>query len=318
LRRVLATLFLLALGAMPAAAQAPCPANFQGQSAPVTCMCEAQAALSGAVWGTGTYTTDSRVCRAAVHAGAIPATGGVVTVTPAPGLPAYRGSAANGITTANYGPWSASFNVAAPGGKGDGATLAACPGNFQNQSGALTCTCEAQAALSGAVWGTGVYTTDSRICRAAVHAGAIPATGGAVTVTPAPGLPTYLGSAANGITTSNYGPWSASFTVARAAGVPAAAAGAAACPANFQGQTAALSCACAPEAAMSGAVWGTGVYTTDSRVCRAAVHAGVIPPTGGVVNVIPAPGLPSYVGTPANGVTTSNYGPWSASFTFRR
>jgi predicted nucleic acid-binding Zn ribbon protein len=317
--RVLAILGLMALGAAPAAAQAPCPANFQGQTAPVTCLCEAQAALSGSVWGTGTYTTDSRVCRAAVHAGAIPATGGTVTVTPAPGLPAYAGSAANGITTSNYGPWSASFTVAAPGTKGaDGQTVAACPNTFENQPGALTCSCETQAALSGSVWGTAIYTTDSRICRAAVHAGAIPATGGIVTVTPAPGLPAYPGSAANGITTSNYGPWSASFTVAGAGAAPAAATGPAACPANFQGQSAPLSCACAPEAAMSGSVWGTGVYTTDSRVCRAAVHAGIIPPTGGVVNVVPAPGLPSYVGTPANGITSSNYGPWSASFTFRR
>jgi len=317
--RVIAILGLMALGAAPAAAQAPCPADFEGQAAPITCLCEAQATQAGSVWGTGTYTSDSRICRAAVHAGAIPATGGTVTVTPAAGLPAYRGSAANGITTANYGPWSASFTVAAPGTKGaDGQAVAACPNNFQNQSDTLTCACTAQAGLSGSVWGTGTYTTDSRICRAAIHAGAIPAAGGIVTVTPAPGLPTYAGSAANGVTTSNYGPWSASFTVAAAGAAPPVAAGPAACPANFQGQGSPLSCTCAAEAAASGGIWGTGVYTTDSRICRAAVHAGIIPPGGGVVNVVPAPGLPSYFGTAANGVTSSNYGPWSASFTFRR
>lgn len=99
-------------------------------------------------------------------------------------------------------------------------------------------------------------------------------------------------------------------------GAPAAAQSP--CPANFQSQTAPITCACAPEAALSGSVWGTGVYTTDSRVCRAAVHAGVIPVAGGMVNVVPAPGLPTYAGSAANGITTSNYGPWSASFTFRR
>jgi predicted nucleic acid-binding Zn ribbon protein len=290
-----------------AAAQAPCPNDFQGQTAAVTCSCATEAALSGSVWGTGTYTTDSRVCRAAVHAGAIPATGGVVVVTPAPGLSAYAGSAANGITTSNYGPWGASFTVVAPA-----AAAAACPATFQNESSALTCTCTTEAALSGTVWGSGTYTADSRICRAAIHAGAIPATGGVVVVTPAPGLTAYAGSAANGITTSNYGPWSASFTVA-APGVQAAA-----CPANFEGRTAPVTCACTPDQAMSGSVWGSGIYTTDSRVCRAAVHAGVIPASGGGVNVVPAPGQTTYTGSAANGITTSNYGAWGASFTFRR
>jgi predicted nucleic acid-binding Zn ribbon protein len=309
MRRMLVTLGCLVLMAAPAAAQAPCPSNFEGQSAPVTCSCAPEAAMSGSVWGSGTYTTDSRVCRAAVHSGAIPATGGVIVVTPAPGLPAYAGSAANGITTANYGPWSASFTVAAPS-----AAAAACPNTFQNQSAPLTCTCTTEAALSGSVWGSGTYTADSRICRAAIHAGAIPATGGVVTVTPAAGQQSYSGSAAHGITSSNYGPWSASFTVVAAGGPVTAAA----CPANFEGRTTPVSCACAPEAAMSGQVWGTGIYTTDSRVCRAAVHAGVIPAGGGLVNVVPAPGQNAYAGSAANGITTSNYGPWGASFTFRR
>ena len=310
MKRLALALVALALQALPAAAQAPCPANFENQPAPLTCSCAPEAALSGSVWGSGTYTTDSRVCRAAVHAGAIPASGGVVVVTPAPGLPAYQGSAANGITTSNYGPWRGSFTVVAPA-----AAAAACPNTFQNQAAPITCTCTTEAALSGSVWGSGTYTADSRVCRAAIHAGAIPASGGVVTVTPAPGQQAYQGSAANGITTSNYGPWSASFTVA-AAGAPAAALEA--CPANFEGRTAPLSCACTPEQAMSGSVWGSGIYTTDSGVCRAAVHAGVIPATGGRVNLVPAPGQNAYAGSAANGITTSNYGPWGSSFTFRR
>ena len=109
MRRLWLAFGFVAAGLGSAAAQAPCPADFQNQAAPVTCACAPEAALSGSVWGTGVYTTDSRVCRAAVHAGVIPATGGLVNVVPAPGLPTYAGSAANGITTSNYGPWSASF-----------------------------------------------------------------------------------------------------------------------------------------------------------------------------------------------------------------
>ena len=168
--------------------------------------------------------------------------------------------------------------------------------------------------MSGTVWGSGTYTSDSRVCRAAVHGGAIPANGGVVVVTPAPGRPAYTGSEANGITTSDYGPWAGSFTVAAAS---SAGAEPVACPANFERQSAPLSCFCASEATTSGVVWGSGTYTTDSRVCRAAVHAGVIPMTGGTVNIQPAPGQQSYAGSAANGITTSNYGPWSGSFTFQ-
>lgn len=319
MRRLWLILGFVIGGAGTAAAQAPCPSDFQNRTEALACTCSAEASAGGSVWGSSPYTSDSRVCRAAVHAGAIPATGGLIHVFPAPGEARYRGSIAHGVTSADYGAWGASFTVAAPGGKGPAESLAACPDTFQNLGGPITCACTAQAAAGGSVWGSGVYTSDSRICRAAVHAGAIPATGGAVTVTPAPGRQAYEGRAANGVTSSRYGPWSASFTVA-AAGVArtAQADGPPACPASFQGQAAPLSCTCTAEASATGSVWGTGVYTSDSRICRAAVHAGIIQATGGVVGVVPVPGLPGYVGTAANGVTSSNYGAWGSSFTFRR
>jgi hypothetical protein len=63
--------------------------------------------VSGAVYGDGTYTVDSAVCVAAVHAGAITAAkGGKVTLTIVPSLPAYQGSEKNGISTR---PWSSSW-----------------------------------------------------------------------------------------------------------------------------------------------------------------------------------------------------------------
>ena len=112
-RLMLALTGLLAL-ATTAAAQSPCPTNFQGQTAEITCACSAEATRTGAVWGSGTYTSDSRVCRAAVHAGAIPDSGGLVVVTPAPGQPSYLGTEALGVTTAAYGPWGASFTISVP------------------------------------------------------------------------------------------------------------------------------------------------------------------------------------------------------------
>ena len=64
----------------------------------------------GSVWGTGTYTDDSSICTAAVHAGLIDlADGGAVTFQLVDGLDAYEGSTANGITSQSYGTWSGSF-----------------------------------------------------------------------------------------------------------------------------------------------------------------------------------------------------------------
>ena len=62
------------------------------------------------------------------------------------------------------------------------------------------------------------------------------------------------------------------------------------------------------------AVWGTGIYTNDSDIATAAVHAGLI--TSGqtaVISVTPLPGQSSYTGSTANGVTTYSYGYWGGS-----
>ena len=62
------------------------------------------------VWGSGTYTDDSSVCTAAVHAGLITfEDGGRVVIEIAPGQEAYNGSEANDVTTSDYGYWDGSF-----------------------------------------------------------------------------------------------------------------------------------------------------------------------------------------------------------------
>jgi hypothetical protein len=65
---------------------------------------------------------------------------------------------------------------------------------------------------------------------------------------------------------------------------------ASACPASYGDvpdaqRASALTCSCAPEA-VRGSVWGSGVYTTDSSICAAARHAGVLAAgAGGEVTV---------------------------------
>jgi hypothetical protein len=55
------------------------------------------------VYGTDTYTDDSPVCLAAVHAGLITFKGGEVTIEIRPRADSYTGSTRNGITTIDYG-----------------------------------------------------------------------------------------------------------------------------------------------------------------------------------------------------------------------
>lgn len=205
---------LLLLPGQAAAADAPatCPVNFKshGGSEPLTCSCPSGVAV-GNVWGTDTYTSDSSVCRAALHAGAVTEEGGVVTVYPAPGQSSYIGTSRNGVATSNYGAWGSSFSFEAKDA-GAASTSPTCPATFKEHTSAeaLTCVCPPGLA-SGTVWGTDIYTNDSSVCRAAVHAGVITTDGGSITAHPAPGQASYIGTNRNGVTTSNYGAWGSSF-----------------------------------------------------------------------------------------------------------
>ncbi|PVH28270.1 hypothetical protein DDE20_13805 [Pararhodobacter oceanensis] len=69
--------------------------------------------------------------------------------------------------------------------------------------------------------------------------------------------------------------------------------------------------------ASGGSVWGTNIYTDDSTLSRAAVHAGLVQVgQSSVVQVTILPGQQSYAGSTSNGVTTSNYGQWTGSYSF--
>ena len=65
-------------------------------------------------------------------------------------------------------------------------------------------------------------------------------------------------------------------------------------------------------------VWGTGSYTSDSSICTAAVHRGLITVEGGGPVVIEIrPGQDSYRGTRRHGVTSRAWlQPWPRSFVF--
>ncbi len=105
---------------------------------------------------------------------------------------------------------------------------------------------------------------------------------------------------------------------ARAAAAPASLPS---CPdtvESLRGSGSTLTCSCTAAQAGSGNVWGVGPYTDDSRICRAAVHSGVIASSGGAIEVQAVSGQAQYQGSSRNGVTTEAYGNWPGSVAVRR
>jgi hypothetical protein len=67
--------------------------------------------------------------------------------------------------------------------------------------------------------------------------------------------------------------------------------------------------------ATDGGIWGTDVYTGDSVLAVAAVHAGVVRPgETAVVRVTVMPPLTHYQGSVRNGVTSHDFGRFGAAY----
>ncbi|QSQ17888.1 M57 family metalloprotease [Myxococcus landrumensis] len=178
----------------------------------IRCICAP--GVSGSVWGTNNYTDDSNICSAAVHAGVRTPLGGRVVVEVQPAQTIFIGTTRNGVTSNSYGAWGGSFRFIGPQVPQPPPLCSSFNVmGYRGQNGvSIRCTCPT-VTLGASVWGTDLYTDDSNVCAAAVHAGAIPATGGQVSVTIQPGQSSYAGTSRNGVTTSSYGAWSGSISL---------------------------------------------------------------------------------------------------------
>lgn len=192
----------------------------------------------------------------------------------------------------------------------------------------------------GTVWGTDLYTDDSDVCVAAVHAGVfLESVGGVAVIEIRPGAASYVGSLRNGITSFDFAQYGGSFAFVGSDGgllgnvnaPPEPDAGVevdAGTPVDagieaFDWYTSADAWTSADGTRITGycasggteaSLWGTDVYTDDSSICTAAVHVGVITFDGGVVTFEIRPGEMTYVGSARNGVTSTSYGEWDRSF----
>jgi len=173
------------------------------------------------------------------------------------------------------------------------------------------------------VWGSDIYTADSSICTAAVHSGLITLQqGGTVAVELRPGRTIYGCSERNGVTTSPFGSYQHSF-VFKTPNTDAVVQEAdeqtpilwntSASMISFEaGKTYKFKC---PSNGKESTVWGTDIYTLDSSICNAAVHAGKLAlESGGPVTIELRPGESSYKGTTRNGIKSNDYGQYGSSF----
>ena len=168
----------------------------------------------------------------------------------------------------------------------------------------------------GSVWGSSIYTDDSNIARAAVHAGVVGVGQSAtVYIKVLPGRNSYASTNKNGVSTSSYGSWSGSYAFVHVTN-PTSIGSAPGSMTGYRGQNNKIF-KMTLTGANSGSVWGSGPYTDDSSLARAGIHAGVInagQTTTVYVQVLP--GLSSYMSTNNNGITTSSYGSWPHSYEF--
>jgi hypothetical protein len=174
-----------------------------------------------------------------------------------------------------------------------------------------------------ALWGTEIYTDDSSLCAAAIHAGELGPEGGRVAVEIRPGEPKYAGSRWHGVRSNSWGSWRRSLEVVEGSGVSARRLPpirrTLACTetaAGFGAPGTVHRVECEPGCEQT-VVWGSQSYTSDSSICGAARHAGVIGKSGGAFEVVIAAGRSSYSASKRNGVRTRAWGAWDSSFWVR-
>lgn len=183
--------------------------------------------------------------------------------------------------------------------------------------------CAPTGAVTQTIWGSGLYTSDSSVCAAAVHSGHITTSGGSIIFQVTAGADSYPASTANGVSSVAYGPWDQAFMITSGtsmAGMPAPqqiAWGDTLITLGLDGAQTGVrqQVLCPADGTAASPVWGSGIYTSDSAICLAAVHAGRITlASGGLVTVTTTGAQQSYAGSSMNGVTTASYGAWGASF----
>lgn len=263
--------------------QCRAPTSHAGTDRILSCTCPARAGdpnHSSSVWGSDVYTADSYICTTARHAGVIGADGGRVTLQMLPGRSSYTGSKRNGVQTRKFGKYRASYRFVELAGQAGGTTGSA-SGSFN-----------AVHDLPGFDMSM-IYSTRKKGGGLGGVLGAVGRTGVDRTVRDAANVGAEVLNAVPG------GSGIGAEDIGTCKGVP---------PAWRDKPGKLLSCTCPASPSERSPVWGTGTYSNDSYICKAAIHAGAIDRSGGRVAIEILPDQLSYEGSLHNGISTMAYG----------
>lgn len=196
--------------------------KFIGQRLTVHCPPAPVDLIEDGIFGTDFYPSDSPICLAALHAGKITKDGGTITIQLNAGQSKYSGSQRNGVKSADLPRTGRSimFVDQSNAAEADRIRLAHIPRvswdtKFTSTGFAyrhlvgqrLTFQCPAAPSnlKPRLIYGTDHYDFASRVCHAALHAGAITKEGGVVTVQIDPAVSRLVGSIRNGVETKGKG-----------------------------------------------------------------------------------------------------------------
>lgn len=181
------------------------------------------ATATGAIYGSDVYVPGSTLSMVAVHAGVLKeGQHGIVKVTVLAGQQGYAATTRNGITSNAYGAATSSFKVERAYGFlpkiGYGKVLAD-PGTlstYRGQNGKVFLF-EVTGRNDLSIAGTDIYTDDSGLATAAVHAGVLNVgQTGVVRVTIMPGQTNYVAATRNGVNSIASPNYPGSYKVERA------------------------------------------------------------------------------------------------------
>ena len=171
----------------------------------------------GRFWGgqNNIYTDDSPLNVAAVHAGLVrPGETKAIKVTVMAGQSNYPSITRNGVTSIKYGSYDGSYTLSAV----DQNVALVVPDNmksFRGQNG-RSFILRVTGKTNGRIWGgqDNIYTDDSDISTAVVHAGILRAgQSGIVTIKVLAGQASYPSISRNGVNSSNYGKYDGSYQI---------------------------------------------------------------------------------------------------------
>ncbi len=251
---------------------------------------------SGRVWGTGFYTEDSSLAKAAVHVGLLaPGETQTLAFVWLPGRSNYLASTRHEVSSASWDGWRLSY-----------ALLGIVP--------TLTDTPITQAARVGDTITFNVQATSPAPVRYQWrhNGGELPgATGSTLTLESVDNAAagTYEAIAINdtGMTIS---PAAQLFVVPKDIAVLSVGV-----PSQITWGEPGTVFSVPVTGVMFGSVYGDGLYTWDSSLGSAAVHAGFLQPDEtGTLEILIQGNQPGYLGTTRHGVTSYAYGPGGASF----